>query len=333
MIYSDVIIVGGGPAGSTCAWKLKQSGIDCLILDKQPFPRVKLCAGWITPQVLSDLQIDTKAYPLSLTKFNRFHVHIYGKELLLKVKQYAIRRYEFDKWLLKRSGVAVHRHEAKYIVKDGEQYTIDNRYRCKYLVGAGGTQCPVYRTFFKASNPRVNHLAIVTLEDEFQYDYRDRNCHLWFFRNKLPGYSWYVPKKEGYLNIGIGAYAEKLRNSKSSINNHWHYFINELESGSLIKNYRFKARGYSYYLRNSIDNMQLDHVFIIGDAAGLATRDMGEGIGPAIKSAILAAASITNGTMLSLNAVRKYSFPRIKLVSKLLTAYLFNRQPKKKRQN
>ena len=45
----DVIIIGGGPAGSTCAGKLRSGGLDVLIVDKAEFPRSKLCSGWITP--------------------------------------------------------------------------------------------------------------------------------------------------------------------------------------------------------------------------------------------------------------------------------------------
>jgi flavin-dependent dehydrogenase len=322
MIYSDVIVIGGGPAGSTCAWKLRQSAIDCLILDKQAFPREKLCAGWITPQVLSDLQIKVPTYPLGLVKFNKFYIHIFGKTLPLRVAQYAIRRYEFDHWLLERCGVTLHKHEAKHIKKDGEYYIIDDRYYCKYLVGASGTRCPVYRTFFQSRKPRFKELSVIALEEEFYYDYQDRNCHLWFFKNKLPGYAWYVPKSNGYLNIGIGAFSEKLKAGKDNINTHWQFFIKELEQRSLVKNHRFKARGYWYYLRNRQDVVQLDNAFIIGDAAGLATRDMGEGIGPAIKSGILAASAIANGTTLSLDSIQKYSFPRFQTVIKLLSYFI-----------
>ncbi|MGH8709796.1 MAG: FAD-dependent oxidoreductase, partial [Burkholderiales bacterium] len=45
----DVLIVGGGPAGSTCAWQLVRASFDVLVLDKHTFPRDKVCAGWITP--------------------------------------------------------------------------------------------------------------------------------------------------------------------------------------------------------------------------------------------------------------------------------------------
>lgn len=68
MVEAEVIIIGGGPTGSTCAWMLKQSGVDAIILDKAEFPRHKLCAGWITPKVLRRLQLDASAYPHSLTR-------------------------------------------------------------------------------------------------------------------------------------------------------------------------------------------------------------------------------------------------------------------------
>ena len=45
----DVAIVGGGPAGSSCAWALRDSGLDVLVVDRATFPRHKLCGGWITP--------------------------------------------------------------------------------------------------------------------------------------------------------------------------------------------------------------------------------------------------------------------------------------------
>ncbi|MBN2411401.1 NAD(P)/FAD-dependent oxidoreductase [candidate division KSB1 bacterium] len=326
MIYSKVIIIGGGPAGSTCGWKLKQNGIECLILDKQEFPRTKLCAGWITPRVINDLKIDINDYPFSLAEFNKFHVHIYNKELIIKVRQYAVRRYEFDHWLLQRSGVNIYTHEVKHIKKDGDYYVIDDFYYCKYLVGAGGTFCPVYRTFFRDIHPRAKDLLVVTLEEEFPYDYFDANCHLWFLRNKLPGYSWYVPKNNGYLNVGIGGFAEKLKANNDNIKNQWQFFINELERLSLVKNHRFNAGGYVYYIRNRVDAVQKDSIYLIGDASGLATRDMGEGIGPAVKSGILAAEAISSGKPFSLGPVRKYSFSRYRTAAKLFVAYLINKR-------
>ncbi len=58
----DVVIVGGGPAGSTCAAVLCQAGLDVLIIDKAVFPRDKVCGGWITVQVVEELGLDVEAY-------------------------------------------------------------------------------------------------------------------------------------------------------------------------------------------------------------------------------------------------------------------------------
>ncbi len=55
MTTHDVIVIGGGPAGSAAAARLKRGGADVLVLDKETFPRLKLCAGWITPEVVRDL--------------------------------------------------------------------------------------------------------------------------------------------------------------------------------------------------------------------------------------------------------------------------------------
>jgi len=321
MITSEVIIVGGGPAGSTCGWKLKQRGVECLILDKQKFPRTKLCAGWITPQVLDDLKIDVEHYPGSLVKFDRFHLHIKNSYLKVKVHQYGIRRYEFDNWLLQRAGVPVHTHEVKKIARNRDFYVIDDQFRCHYLIGAGGTHCPVYRTFFRQANPRAKNLLIVTLEQEFAYDYHDDNCHLWFVQHKLPGYAWYVPKGNGYLNIGIGGFGEKLKTNHDNIKNHWQLFVQELQRLSLVKNYHFNPRGYVYYIRDGVKTVRIDNAMLVGDAAGLATRDMGEGIGPAVQSGILAARSIATGKPYSLTSVKKNSFPRYRTLLKLIGSY------------
>ncbi len=307
MIHSNIIIVGGGPAGSTCAWKLRQQGFECVILDKQAFPRLKLCAGWITPEVLSDLQMTADEYPHSLRYLRQLQVYLGRCALRVKAHQYAIRRIEFDHWLLQRSGVTVHTHEVKQIRTEGDLYVLDNRYTCKFLVGAGGAYCPVYRTLFKPRRPRAKNRVVVTLEQEFPYAYQDGDCHLWFFQHRLPGYAWYIPKNDGWLNVGIGGFVEPLKARHTTIRQHWQWFVQELEQRSLVKDYSFKPGGYTYSTRDRRDVVQQGRALLIGDAAGLATRDLAEGIGPAVRSGLLAADAIISGQPLSLNSIKKYS--------------------------
>src|SRR5262249_59691015 len=58
----DCLVVGGGPAGSSCARALVQAGMDVVVLDKATFPRDKICAGWITPAVVAELDLDLADY-------------------------------------------------------------------------------------------------------------------------------------------------------------------------------------------------------------------------------------------------------------------------------
>ncbi|HEX9030168.1 MAG TPA: FAD-dependent oxidoreductase, partial [Anaerolineales bacterium] len=131
MIQTDVIIVGGGPAGSACAWRLRQNNINCLVLDQQPFPRFKPCAGWITPQVVKDLALDPAEYSHGFTTFDALYVSIHGVKFKLRTRQHAIRRYEFDDWLLKRSGAPVVTHTVKSITPTDGMYVVDGAYAGK----------------------------------------------------------------------------------------------------------------------------------------------------------------------------------------------------------
>jgi menaquinone-9 beta-reductase len=290
----DVLIVGGGPAGSTAAWKLQRAGVDVLVLDRERFPRLKLCAGWITPEVVRELEMDLCSYPHRLLTFPRLRVHIGRLHVPVACVQHSIRRVEFDAWLLERSGAPLQQHNVRHISADGDGYVIDGAYRCRYLIGAGGTRCPVYRELFRELNPRASELQIVTLEHEIQYDWQDSDCHLWFFEHGLPGYSWYVPKARGWLNVGIGGMAQRLKQRGEDIWWHWRRFADRLERRFGIR-VPSEPSGYSYYVRGPVEGARVDNAFLTGDAAGLATRDLCEGIGPAIRSGMRAADAILQG--------------------------------------
>jgi len=305
----DALIIGGGPAGSTCAWKLRQAGIDVLVLDRTSFPRTKLCAGWITPEVVDELEFDIDAYPYSFMSFDKLHFHFKHFNFSKKTTQHSIRRVEFDDFLLKRSGATVHEHIVRKIEKQDDLFVVDDMYRCKYLIGAGGTRCPVYRELFHDLNQRAKLLQIATLEREFPYDWKNEECHLWFFRDGLPGYAWYVPKANGHINVGLGGKADKIKSGDSRLKDYWNNFKNMLESVGLVHDVDYGPTGYSYYLRGSVDVVRNGNAFIVGDAVGLASIDMGEGIGPAVHSAILAAEAIVENSEYSLRKIARFSVP------------------------
>lgn len=301
-----VAIIGGGPAGAACARTLVIGGVECLVLDKEVFPRSKVCAGWLTPNVFQDLAIDPDEYPYSLTTFTHLRIKLGPWPIILPGKQYAIRRIEFDDWLLKTSGAEVLQHEVRDIQVVSDRYLIDGMYSAEYLIGAGGTHCPVRRQLF-GDLPVRKGSQILSLEEEFKSDWVDPSCRLWFFQQGLPGYAWYVPKKEGYVNIGIGANAEVLNKRGETIQDHWLAHVKMLIDLGKIEPRTYEPKGYTYYLRGDYNLAQLGKAVLVGDSLGLATLDMGEGIGPAIMSGKEAAQSIIEDRPFDLTGLPLYS--------------------------
>ena len=302
----EVVIIGGGPAGAACAGKLIQAGLKPLVVDKDLFPRNKVCAGWLTPEVFNLLGVLPENYPGQLSVFPYLKIYLNGFPIRRRGIQYAIRRLEFDYWLLNRCGAEVIQGEVKDIQVVNGKYCLDGEIKAEFLVGAGGTHCPVYRKFFASENPRSG-TQIIALEDEIQEDWVDPICRLWFFENELPGYAWYVPKDGGYINLGVGGNAAILKQRESTIQSQWDYFVDKVRRLGLVKETSLDPLGSVYHLRGQDPAPFINNLYLVGDAAGLATLDMGEGIGPAIQSGQLAADAILGESPYNLNSVSSYS--------------------------
>ncbi len=311
MIHTEVLIVGGGPAGASCAWQLKQRGVEFILLDKAAFPRRKTCAGWITPRVLRDIQLDPATYPGNFSTFSKFNIEIKGLRFTLPTLQHAIRRAEFDHWLISRVNEHVITHDVHEIRQEGDRYVVDGTYSTHYLVGAGGTHCPVKRTLFENQQGAKSGTLIIAQEEEFIYNGASDRCHLWFLQDGLPGYAWYFPKCGGVVNVGVGAAAAGLKQRGDTLKHHWELLVEKLERYGLVRNHAFHPVGHSYYLRTASPVLQRGNALLIGDALGVSTLDMGEGIGPSIQSGINAANAIIHKTPYTLTEISSFSFPSL----------------------
>lgn len=294
----DVLIVGGGPAGSSCAWALRDSGLAVTILDRKKFPRDKVCGGWITPAVLSELLIDPAEYAQHrvLQPITRFRTGWIGGPALETdcnaAVSYGIRRCEFDDYLLRRSGARLLEGVAlTSLRRDGGGWVANDEIRAALVVGAGGHFCPVAK--LTGAKP-VRERAVVAQEAEFQMDARQQaGCQVrgerpeLYFCPDLKGYGWCF-RKQNYLNIGLG------RMDQHRLSEHVNAFIAFLKSAGRISfDLASSLLGHAYLLYGvSARKLVADGVLLIGDAAGLAYKQSGEGIRPAIESGLLAARAI-----------------------------------------
>jgi len=299
----DAIIVGGGPAGSTCASVLVRNGVHTLLLDKSDFPRVKLCAGWLSAPIWDILEISPKEYNRGLWEWNRAHIHFHGKKYIKKSHGYFVRRYEFDDFHLRRSNVqTIEDHMVKHIERDNEGYwVIDNQFRSKYLVGAGGSHCPVARSLF----PKPENLQCGTQEREFEGTFEEiAACRAGedgepevLLHDDMKGYSWNVPKGH-WLNVGTGT--KEAREVIPAWGKARTFFEGNGRRGTIPHSShtmldKMKGHGYVGFHTNHLKHCQANNVFLVGDALGLAQPMTGEGILPAVLSGKLCGIAIAGG--------------------------------------
>jgi len=311
-MHWDAVIIGGGPAGSTCAGRLRAAGMSVLIMDRKTFPRDKTCAGWVTPPVFETLGVDPQQYAIAAANTNPepgcegqrtlqsitgFKTGLIGGSSIEthcgRTVSYGIRRCEFDHYLLDRCGAETQLGTAfKSSVRRDRWWTINDAIRTPLLIGAGGHFCPVARLQGARELPGASVVAAQEIEfapspaELEQCSARGELPELYFCPD-LKGYGWCF-RKGNYLNVGLG------RVDGERISEHVAEFCDYLrEIGSVTCEIPKKFHGHAYQLYERTEPRLVDDgVLLIGDAAGLAYPQSGEGIRPAVESAILAADAV-----------------------------------------
>jgi geranylgeranyl reductase family protein len=295
MLTFDAIVVGGGPAGSTCARALVRAGWRVAVVDRASFPRDKVCAGWLTPAVFDLLEFQPAAYRsagLVLQDIQGFRTAVRGGPLREhhydRVVSYAVRRCEFDAFLLGRANaVRFERTNVATLRRDDVWWVLNEQVRAPVIVGAGGHFCPVAQHL---RGGRDVTAPVVAREMEFRREdgSRDGEMPMLFFCRDLEGYGWCVPKGD-YINVGLG------HRHRREFANEFRDFVRMLESMALIPPRVSGGHWHGHaYLASGAGWRPLisDGAVLIGDAAGLAYPSSGEGILPAVESGLLAARTL-----------------------------------------
>jgi len=298
-LTDPVIIVGAGPAGSSCAWKLASSGVECVLVDGSVFPRNKVCGGAIGSKGASLL---IGSGMLSLAEFETLvdcrHLTMacYWQYDLLRSFASAgpsialVDRRSFDNALLEKAasaGADVITGDRVRIVENGIVETASGR-RLRYgsLVGADGAASTVRRQVFGRPRRRQG-LGLEVFIPGHVRGQGTVSCIEIHFGLIPYGYGWIFPRKNDFC-IGLGSIDGRV--DSSTVAEKLKEFILRYAGGD-----HAELSGAVIPSLSLHPALGKGRIYLAGDAAGLIDHVSGEGIGYAIESGLLVAEGIASG--------------------------------------
>ncbi len=274
----DVIIIGGGPAGSTTAKYAAEGGLKVLVIDARNPIGSPLQCGELVPTNDEMKRLcpnvpnmdDLFLTPDSAISMRTKEMHLVppsGKSLKYKFEGLILNRVKHDEELVKLAkssgahylvGKRVEKILNKTVyLKDG------SKINAKIIVGAGGHNDPIRRKYWNSKSLNIP-VKFVLMEGNFS-----DAVELHFGSVAPGGYAWMFPKKNG-ANIGLGI--QRNFSKGKSIN----YFAEEF-----ISNYdgkiTFKGAG-SLPMSGTIDTFVKENYVLVGDSAGMVLPSNGAGI-------------------------------------------------------
>lgn len=323
-LTTPVIIIGAGPAGAATSIFLSKAGIHHIIIDKEKFPRDKVCGDACSgktalvirranPEWMEEIQNQTEKFTPS---FGIIFVAPNGKPLDIpftttrtaetKAPGFTVSRFVFDNYLFGKIpspyATVFESASIKYIDRTNNLVNVifnqgDTEYEvsAKIIVGADGDKGMVRKKFMSDTTPkayavglRAYYTGVTGLND-------DNFIELHFLPEMLPGYFWIFPLPNGMVNVGVGILSDTVRKKKINLREQ---MLNAIKNNPTI-NKRFanatltdKIQGWGLPMATERLPLSGDNFILTGDAASLIDPFSGEGIGNALYSGMLAADAI-----------------------------------------